>query len=113
MSLMPLGLGGMHCQHDARPSTAQDLKFYRLQGRGDMHGKEGLQQHFADMAFFSRARTTGRMGEVVDKLKANLRYITCYGGVMLQANSSAVLCKHAALLCLSFQHCELYHWMPP
>lgn len=43
------------------------------QGRSDVHGKDGLQQHFADMAFFSRARTTGKMGEVVDKLKANLR----------------------------------------
>ncbi|DBB00143.1 TPA: hypothetical protein ACH3X1_013988 [Trebouxia sp. C0004] len=43
------------------------------QGRSDVHGKDGLQQQFADMAFFSRARTTGKMGEVVDKLKANLR----------------------------------------
>jgi len=45
-----------------------------LQGRSDGHAKDGLQQRFADMAFFSRARTTGKMGEVVDKLKANLRY---------------------------------------
>jgi len=45
-----------------------------LQGRSDVHAKDGLQQRFADMAFFSRARTTGKMGEVVDKLKANLRY---------------------------------------
>ena len=47
---------------------------YGVQGRSDVHGKDGLQQRFADMAFFSRARTTGKMGEVVDKLKANLRY---------------------------------------
>ena len=45
-----------------------------LQHRGDVHGQNCLKQHFAEMAFFSRARTTGKMGEVVNKLKANLRY---------------------------------------
>jgi len=54
-----------------------------VQGRSDVHGKDGLQQHFADMAFFSRARTTGKMGEVVDKLKANLRYVIYLTWVML------------------------------
>ena len=55
-----------------------------VQGRSDVHGKDGLQQHFADMAFFSRARTTGKMGEVVDKLKANLRYAIYLTWIMLQ-----------------------------
>lgn len=44
-----------------------------LQSRRDMHdSKDGLKE-FAEMPFFSRARTTGQMSDVVDKLKANLR----------------------------------------
>ena len=44
-----------------------------MQSHQDMHdGKDGLKE-FAELAFFSRARTTGQMSEVVDKLKANLR----------------------------------------
>ena len=34
------------------------------------------KQQFAELAFFSRARSTGQMGEVVDKLKANLRCVS-------------------------------------
>ena len=73
-----------------------------VQGRNDAHGKAGLQQHFADMAFFSRARTTGKMGEVVDKLKANLRYaiyltwVTVLGRpchVAWQVNTLALSCN--------------------
>ena len=61
-----------------------------MQGRSDVHGKDGLQQRFADMAFFSRARTTGKMGEVVDKLKANLRYAIYLTCVMLHGRPSHV-----------------------
>lgn len=43
-----------------------------MQSHGSMRGDEGLKQ-FAEMTFFSRARTTGKMSEVVDKLKCNLR----------------------------------------
>lgn len=35
------------------------------------------KQQFAELAFFCRARSTGQMGEVVDKLKANLRCVMC------------------------------------
>ena len=34
--------------------------------------QDGLKE-FAELAFFSRARTTGQMSQVVDQLKANLR----------------------------------------
>lgn len=48
-----------------------------LQTQGHLRGsKDGLKE-FAEMAFFSRARNTGKMSEVVDKLKANLRQ-ACY-----------------------------------
>ena len=47
-----------------------------FQARGDMNGADGLKQHFAEINFFSRARNTGKMGEVVDKLKANLRQVS-------------------------------------
>ena len=52
-----------------------DLPFHIImQTRDGMSGRDAaLKQQFAEMAFFSRARTTGKMGEVVDKLKANLR----------------------------------------
>ena len=44
-----------------------------LQAPGNRHhSKDGLKE-FAEMAFFARARNTGNMSEVVDKLKANLR----------------------------------------
>ncbi len=81
-----------------------------VQGRSDVHGKDGLQQHFADMAFFSRARTTGKMGEVVDKLKANLRYAIYLTWVMLhgrpchvawQASTLAMPCNQAVAFMLS------------
>ncbi len=64
-----------------------------LQGRSDVHGKDGLQQRFADMAFFSRARTTGKMGEVVDKLKANLRYLIYFTWVMLHGRRCHDACQ--------------------
>ncbi len=54
-----------------------------MQACGDIHGEDRVKQHFVGMAFFSRARTTGKMGEVVDKLKANLRYLACHSSTIL------------------------------
>lgn len=65
-----------------------------------MNGADGLKQHFAEINFFSRARNTGKMGEVVDKLKANLRQVfdDCH------INGSMCLCTqeytHMLHLCL-------------
>lgn len=44
-----------------------------MQSQGNRQGSNDGLKEFAEMAFFSRARNTGKMSEVVDKLKANLR----------------------------------------
>lgn len=75
-----------------------------LQSRRDMHdSKDGLKE-FAEMPFFSRARTTGQMSEIVDKLKANLRQARSpllYAAISCQA-ATCVLngsCSACLLFC--------------
>ena len=69
-----------------------------------MNGADGLKQHFAEISFFSRARNTGKMGEVVDKLKANLRQVTFDD---CNINGSICLCIHeyTQMLHLCLLHC--------
>lgn len=37
-----------------------------------------MKRHFAEMNFYARARSTGQMGEVVKKLKDNLRHVSSF-----------------------------------
>ena len=89
--------GILHCQRAG--------VLLALQSRRDMHGsKDGLDE-FAEMAFFSRARTTGQMSEVVDKLKANLRQ------ALSPLLCVAISCQTAT--CALSNTCGAHPWLCP
>ena len=73
------------------------------QTRDGMSGRDAaLKQQFAEMAFFSRARNTGKMGEVVDKLKANLRSTSPLIAYGLSVNGNTALAPAHSLPRLMF-----------